>query len=164
MRGATKCAQRLKALFRSLRSKLGKISPSAVGDPITEMILGILSRDTPEPKAREVLDRLRSMVVDYNELRVIPPIELAELLGDYADVRIKCEDISRALNHVFLHNHEVSLAHLTTAPAKDVRAYVDRIEGLEAYTRARIRLCGLQQHAIPLDEAMWGLRSPGGDR
>ncbi len=71
MRGATESAKRLKLLFSSLRSKLGKVGRLPVGDPITQMLLGILSRDTPEARANEGLDRLRGMVVDYNELRVI---------------------------------------------------------------------------------------------
>ena len=71
MRGATQCARRLKRVFRSLRTRLGKVSRPSRGDPITQMILGIFSRDLPESKAREALDRLRGMVVDYNELREI---------------------------------------------------------------------------------------------
>jgi hypothetical protein len=155
MRGATECARRLKALSSSLRTRLGKVSPPAGGDPVTQMILGILSRDAPESKAREALDRIRGMVVDYNELRVIPPIELADMLGDYPDVRLKCEDISRSLNRVFALNHAVNLAHLADLSAKEVRTFLDRVDGLEPYTRARVRLLGLQQHAVPLDEAMW---------
>jgi len=155
MRGATQCARRLKALVSALKNKLGKVSPPAGGDPVTQMVLGILSRDAPESKAREALDRVRSMVVDYNELRVIPSIELAELLADYPDGRLKCEDISRSLNKVFSLHHSVTLAHLSGLSNKEVRAYLDKIDGLEAYTRARVRLLGLQQHAVPLDEAMW---------
>jgi hypothetical protein len=155
MRGATKCAVRVKAVFSSLRARLGRVTPPATGDPVTQMLLGILSRDVPESKAREALDRIRSAVVDYNELRVIPPIELAEMLGDYPDVRLKSEDISRALNRIFAMRHAVSLDHLADMSPKEVIAELNRIDGLEAYTRARIRLLGLRQHAIPLDEAMW---------
>lgn len=157
MRGATECAKRLKLLFSSLRSKLGKVGRLPVGDPVTQMVLGIVSRDTPEAKANEGLDRLREMVVDYNELRVIPPIELAEVLGDFPDARIKCEDITRSLNRVFLLEHMVSLERLADLAKKDVVGYLEKIDGLEAYTRARIRLLGFRQHAIPLDEAMWAL-------
>jgi hypothetical protein len=126
-----------------------------VGDPIAQLILGIFSRDMPEPRAREALARLRSMVVDYNELRVVPPLELADLVGNYPDVRTKCEDLSRALNRIFAIEHDVSLERAAAMPRKDQLTYLNRIDGLEAYTRARIRLLGFQQHAIPLDEAMW---------
>jgi len=119
------------------------------------MILGIFSRDLPESKAREALDRLRGMVVDYNELRVIAAPELAEMLGDYPDVRLKCEDVSRALKSIFAREHTISLDGIAELPKKELRAYLDQIEGLEAYTRARIQLQGFQRHAIPLDEAMW---------
>jgi endonuclease III len=155
MRGATRCAQRVKQLFRWLRSHLGRVQHPSVGDPITQLILGILSRDMPEPRAREALGRLRSMVVDYNELRVIPPLELAHLVGDYPDVRTKCEDLSRALNRIFAIEHNVSLERAAGLSRKDQLTYLNRIDGLEAYTRARIRLLGFGQHAVPLDEAMW---------
>lgn len=155
MRGATECAKRVKQLFSSLRSRLGKVGHPPATEPITQLILGILSRDTPESKASEGLERLRGMVVDYNELRVIPPIELAGILGDFPDARLKCEDISRALNGVFALEHGTSLERLADLPKKEVVALLEKIDGLEAYTRARIRLYGLGHHAIPLDEAMW---------
>lgn len=155
MRGATQCARRLKQLFRSLRTKLGKVARPSGGDAITQMILGIFSRDVPESKAREALDRLRAMVVDYNELRVVPPIEMAEMVGGVSGARLKCEDLSRALNKVFTWEHEVSLDRLRGLSHKEVIEYLDSIDGLDAYSRARVRLLGLQQHAIPLDEAMW---------
>lgn len=157
MRGATECARRVKLLFSSLRSKLGKVGLPAVTDPVTQMLLGILSRNVPESKAREGLDRLRAIVVDYNELRVIAPIELAELLADFPDARLKCEDITRALNAVFAREHSVVLEQLAERSRRDALAYLQKIEGLEPYTIARIRLLGLRQHAIPLDEAMWAL-------
>jgi endonuclease III len=128
-----------------------------VSDPISQLILGILTRDCPESKAREALDRLRSLVVDYNELRVVPPLELARIVGDYPEVRTKCEDVSRALNRIFAIEHAVSLERLKGMSPKDASAYLARVDGLEAYSRARVRLLGLEQHAIPLDEAMFAL-------
>jgi hypothetical protein len=145
----------LKQVFRSLRTRLGKVNRPSRGDAVTQMILGIFARNLPESKAREALDRLRGMVVDYNELRVVAALELAEMLGDYPDVRLKCEDVSRALNSIFAHEHNVSLDRIADLPKKEMRAYLEQIEGLDAYTRARIQLQGFQRHAIPLDEAMW---------
>ncbi len=155
MRGATECARRVKQLLRTLRTRLGKVTRPQASDATTQMILGILSRDMPESKAREALEKMRSMVVDYNELRVIPPLELAEQIGDYPEVRTKCEDVCRALNKVFALDHSVGMERLAEMSPKDAAAYLDKIDGLEPYTRARIRLLALRHHAIPLDEAMW---------
>lgn len=157
MRGATECAKRLKLFYSALRSKLGKVPALTVGNPISQMILGILSRDTPENEANAGLDRLRAIVVDYNELRVIPAIELAEILRDFPDARLKCEDIARSLNAVFAMEHTVALDHLMELSRRETLAYLEGIDGLEAYTVARVRLLGLRQHAIPLDEAMWAV-------
>ena len=155
MRGATQCARRLKSLFRRLRAGAGRAQRPTVGEPIAQMILGVLSRDAPESKARAALDRVRGMVVDYNELRVIPALELSNHLGDYPDARLKSEDLSRALNGVFAIEHTLDLSGLAGTSRKELCAYLERIDGLEAYTRARMRLLGFSQHAIPLDEAMW---------
>lgn len=157
MRGATECAKRLKLFVSSLRSKLGKVSHPTQSDPIAQLILGVLSRDVPEARALEGLDRLHGIVVDYNELRVIPSIELAELLSDFPDARLKCEDISRALNKIFAMEHAVSLERVAGLPRKELLAYLEQIDGLEPYSRARIRLLGFRRHAVPLDEAMWAL-------
>lgn len=163
MKGATQCARRLTELFRSLRSKLGKVGRPPTSDPTTQLILGIFSRDLPESKAREALDAMRGMVVDYNELRVIVPVELAEHLGgEYPDVYTKCEDLSRALNKIFAGEHTTALDRLLEKSKADAKTYLDRIDGLEAYTRARVRLLGLQHHAVPLDEAMWAYARKAG--
>lgn len=155
MRGATQCAQRLKKQFAAWRNKHGKVTLPTVTDPISQLILGVLSRNMPESKARQVLDALRAQVVDYNELRVIPTYELIEMIGDVPDVNTKAEDILRALNHIFAIEFAVSLDRMRELNKKEAIAYINEIAGLEAYTRARIRLLGLEMHAIPLDEAMW---------
>jgi endonuclease III len=155
MKGATQCARRVKQVFKTLRAKLGKVNKPQAGDPVSQLILGVFSRDAQEAKAREVLDTLRAMVVDYNELRVIPHSEIANAIGDYPDVRMKCEDMSRALNRIFALEHSVTLDHLAKMSKTEANRYLDAVPGLEAYTRARIRLLGLGLHAIPLDAAMW---------
>lgn len=155
MKGATQSAARLKQVFKALRAADGKPTLPAQGDPITQVILGVLSRDQPESKAREALERLRSHVVDYNELRVISVLELVEMIGETPDARTKCEDLSRALNRIFAVEHAVSLDRVAALPRKDMLAYLAQIDGLEAYSRARVRLLGFGQHGIPLDEAMW---------
>ncbi|MCA9245217.1 MAG: hypothetical protein KDA32_14770 [Phycisphaerales bacterium] len=162
MKGATQCAKKVKQVFKSLRSKLGKAPGPQTSDPIDQLILGIFSRDTVESKAADALKRLQAEVVDYNELRVIPAIEMAEMVGEFSDVRLKCEDLSRALNRIFSAEHSVTLDHLRGVSKRDQNAYLDAIDGLEAYTRARIRLFGLDGHAIPLDEAMWAFARKAG--
>lgn len=155
MKGATQCAKRVKQVFKSLRAKLGKFTPPQTGEPVTQLLLGILTRDAPEAKAREAIDTLRGMVVDYNELRVIPHAEIAAVIGDYPGIRTKCEDLSRALNRIFAIEHAVTLDHLGQMSKSDASKYLEGIPGIESYTQARVRLLGLGFHAIPLDEAMW---------
>lgn len=156
MRGATESAKKVKKAFAALKNSLGKIPRSTPTDPITQLLMGVFSRNLPETKAKEIVDQLRALVVDYNELRVIPVGEMAEAIENRtADLWRKCEDVSRALNVIFAVEHAVSLDRVKGLPRKDAKAYLDRIPGLEPYTRGRIRLLGFEWHAIPLDEAMW---------
>jgi len=154
MKGATQCVRRLKQLSRTLKKKHGSVTAPPVSDPIEQLILGLFSRNQPESKARDALRRLLEVVVDFNDLRVIPPLEMTETVGKIPDARIKCEDLSRALNRIFAERHAITLEHLRPMSKKDRLQYLSRIDGLDAYTRARIRLFGFEQHAIPLDEAM----------
>ncbi|MCG3128498.1 MAG: hypothetical protein CHACPFDD_03387 [Phycisphaerae bacterium] len=155
MRGASDCARRLKKVIRALRARHGDLPAPSPGDPLAQLILGIFTRDMPEARAHDVIERIRSMVVDYNELRVTSPRELAEYVGEYPDAWTKCEDMSRALNRIFAIRHDVALDWMNSASKKEVREFLARIDGLEPYTRARLRLLGLRHHAFPLDEAMW---------
>lgn len=162
MKGATQCAKRVKQLFKSMRAKLGRVTRPAASDPITQLILGVLTRDAPESKAREVLERLRVSVVDYNELRVIPVFELVSIIDDHPDARRKAEDLSRALNKIFMDEHAVSLDGFKGASRRDVENYLRSIDGLEPYTIARVRLLGFGHPAVPLDEAMWAYARKSG--
>lgn len=155
MKGATQCAKRLKQLMRKLKVSGAKVPRSPHEDVLDQMILGIFSRDVPETRAVTAMGRLRNNVVDYNELRVVSAIEMAEIVGGLPGARIKCEDLSRALNRIFAKEHCVSLDGLASMSKKDMLAYLDDLDGLEAYTRARMRLFGLGKHAVPLDAAMW---------
>lgn len=162
MKGATQCAKRLKTLFRTLRSELGAVPRPTSGDPVTQLILGIFSRDLPESKARDALSRLHAEVVDYNELRVVPAFEVAKWVSDVPQARLKCEDLSRALNAIFATEHAVTLEHLGEKSKKEVNEYLEGIDGADPYSRARARLLGLGLHAIPLDEAMWAYARESG--
>lgn len=155
MRGATQAARKLKQVLRRLRSSSGQVSRPAASDAITQLILGIFSRDAPEARAREALSRLRASVVDYNEMRVVPAIEMTQIVGQQNDARLKCEDLSRALNRIFAFEHTVSLERLEKLSKRDLLVFLAGIDGLDAYTRARMRLLGFARHAVPLDAAMW---------
>lgn len=155
MKGATQCAKRLKDVIKRLKKSTAEAPPSS-GDPIAELVLGVLTRDQPESRAQDALKRMLRDVVDFNELRVIPTYELEELVGgNVPDVRTKCDDISRALNFVFARRHAVSLDFAAAMSKRESAEYLLSVEGLEPYTAARIRLFGFEQHAFPLDEAMW---------
>ncbi|MGE3180337.1 MAG: hypothetical protein AB7N71_01805 [Phycisphaerae bacterium] len=157
MRGATLAAKKVKKAFAELKKAHGKQQEPGIGDPIQQLLLGVFSRNAPENKAREAVEKLQGMVVDFNELRVTPVTELAQAVGGSSEMRRKCEDISRALNAIFAIEFAVSLDRVAKLPKRESREFLTGLDGLDAYSRARIRLYGFGHHAIPLDEAMWAV-------
>ena len=104
-----------------------------VPDPVTQCILRILSRDVPEPK------RVRRWIASAGwswismSCEVVPPIELAQMLGDYPDVRSNARTFP-ALNKIFALHHNVTLDHLWECPREEVIIYLSSLDGLEDYT------------------------------
>src|SRR5262245_45991959 len=131
MRGATEAAKKLRKVFSALKSAHGKVQRPTPTDPITQLLLGIFSRNQPENKAKEIVEQLRALVVDYNELRVIPVGEMCDAVeAKTPEMWRKCEDLSRALNSIFATEHAVSLDRIKAMPRKDARAYLDNVRGL----------------------------------
>ena len=48
--------------------------------------------------------------------------------------------MSRALNKIFSIEHALTLERVAALPRKDMLDYLNKVDGLEAYTRARMRI------------------------
>ena len=79
MKHGTEYAKRIKRLHQTLVKKHGKPAASEPTDPIEQMLIGILAVDSTAAKAAAVYRKLTQRMVDLNELRVTPAIELAAL-------------------------------------------------------------------------------------
>ena len=82
MKGGSEYAKRIKKLFQQMVRKFGKPSAAELTDPIEQLVIGILAECTSNHKAQTTFRRIRQQMVDLNELRVTPPLELARLLED----------------------------------------------------------------------------------
>jgi endonuclease III len=155
MKHGAEYAKRIRSLYNQLRRQHGKPQPPDHTEPLEQLILGILARGTTETKAQVAFRRLRESLVDYNELRVTPCVELAEMLGrDLPDVVARARDLVDALNAVYDRHNAVDLAFLRDKPVRDAREYLRALTGVDEFTAARVVLHSLGGHAIPVDECM----------
>jgi len=158
MKNGAEYARRIRRLFHRLLRRYGKPDPPDHADPLDQLVLGILSRGTTEAKARAAYDRLRAGVVDYNEMRVTPPVEVAEVIGrSYPDAEARSRDIVNVLNALYDKRNAIDLTFLSSKPLREAREYLLSLPGVDEFAAARVVLFSLGGHAIPVDQAMMNL-------
>jgi len=157
--------RRFNSLMRRLRSRGAEpvFEPASAVGPVPEwcdgsldeFLLSFLMWESTTAKARAALRRLRECVVDYNELRVCLPHELADFMGDrYPRAQERAERLHAALTDLYRREHAMTLARLAEAPKRDALAYLASLDGVPPYVPARVLLTSLGGHAIPVDERL----------
>lgn len=151
------------ALLKRLRSEHGDPPPDPAheGRPesasplLWQLVFSILAWEASPARAVAACKRLHAEVIDYNELRVCLPDEIATIIGErYSRAIERATRLRSTLNDLFRRQHAVSLDHLTTMNKRDARAYLESLEGCPAYAAARVTLFELDGHAMPVDHRL----------
>ncbi|MCE7975435.1 MAG: hypothetical protein DYG92_14115 [Leptolyngbya sp. PLA1] len=149
--------------FASLLKRLRKANPApqeapaAEGeDPIvTQLVYSMLLWEASSGQARAAFRRVRESLVDFNELRVCVPEEIASIIGERYPLSAERALRMRSVLHaVFVARHQLSLAHLASAPKREARASLEALEGIPHFVAARVVLVSLGGHAVPVDERL----------
>ena len=154
-------SDRLASLLTGL---LGSLEPAEVlpefehegFDPLIDLLLYsfLLWESTPQRAATARAD-LHETVIDANELRVSMPDEIEAWIGLRDRVsRERAERLRASLNAIFRHEHAVTLQGLSMVSKREVRDYLDSLEGMTPFVAARVTLFGFQGHAIPVDRKL----------
>ncbi|MBN1489722.1 MAG: hypothetical protein JXA69_07375 [Phycisphaerae bacterium] len=153
MKHGSEYAKRVKRLYNRLRRDSGKSPQVNQTDPLEQLILGILARDVSESKAQSAYARLMGGVVDLNDLRVTPWVEVTDVLQqDLPDAENRARMLVGALNAIYDRCATVTLAFLRGKSVREAREYLRALPGIDEYAAARVVLFGLGGHAIPIDE------------
>jgi len=162
---ASNPTNRLNSLVRRLRAQHPGVAlerasslspvPEWSDAALDEFLLSFFMWESTTAKARAALRRVRECVVDYNELRVCLPHELADLMGErYPRAQERTERLHASLTDLYRREHAMSLARLADAPKRDALAYLASLEGAPPYVCARVMLVSLAGHAVPVDERL----------
>lgn len=155
MKDSGRYSKELKKLVTRLKRTFTVEEEGAGDDLTTELVLACLSQNTTEAKARTALHRLRGSFVDMNELRVSRSAEIAEVLGkSFPEPRTTARQIAKLLHGVYEQLDTLSLESLREMGKREAKAWLEALEGSDAYVVARLMLRGLGAHAVPVHEAM----------
>ena len=154
-------ARKLASLLRRLRADYGPTEretwaedQAPGGDPlIAQLIFSFLAWEASTHKAAAALKRIMAAVVDYNELRVCLPDELARVMGErYPRAVERASRLRASLNDLYRREHCVTLAPLAAMAKRDARGYLASLEGMPRFVADRVTLLAFEGHVFPIDE------------
>lgn len=155
MKNATACAKKLTSLLKKLPAVEPAEAPAEERDPIDVLIESALMADATGDKARAAFTKLMAGVVDRNDLRVSMPHELVEIIGSrYPQGADRCQRLRAMLREIYLREHAVSLESVASLGKREVRKYIESLDGITPYVSARVLLLCYGVHAIPVDEQL----------
>jgi hypothetical protein len=117
--------------------------------------MSFLMWEATTDKAIGAYHRLLEHVVDFNDLRVCMPHETHEALGPrYPRVLDRCQRMRAVLKDIYLREHAVKLDKLKEMGKRDVKKYLETLEGIVPYVASRVMLLCFETHAVPVDDQL----------
>ncbi len=160
MKNSAEYAKKLTKLCTSLKKSL-KDAPDLVDktiarEPANILVLACISEFTSVDNSHLILARLRSGFVDFNELRVSRPREIARSFGKgYPDVDIVIGRIISILNSVFDKYDGLDMAGIDDMGKREAQAVVKELDGITPYVYSFFIMYYIEAHAFPLNDNMY---------
>jgi len=159
VKNATEHAERLQKLLGSLSAAPETPWPEAE-DPIAVLVQSFLLWESSTDRALGAWQKIRKQMVDLNELRVSMTSEIVQIFGKSTALAVpRAERLRAVLRGIFQREHALALpaASGNGATRKDVRRYLDSLEGMVPFVAARVGLLSYDTHAIPVDSQLRAL-------
>jgi len=152
------------AKFASQIKKLKKRSdPLEMSGPLDVLIYSQLLWESSASKADEAWDSLVAARLDWHEIRVSTPAEIAEMCGDTsAEALNRAARLKAMLNHLYQRHHEVTIEPELDLGKRDLRSSIESLDGMTPFVATRwLLLCG-EIGGVPVDEQLcWMLGNAG---
>lgn len=148
-------AKATRTLFNRLRREYGKDKHVDLTDPVEQLLLSLLATDAGTRQAKNTLKMLAEEMTDFNELRVTPVPELAELLAPLAaEPAETARAIVDALNWVFSTFDSMDLTGLREHAHPEIRAKFESIPACPDHARCAVLLLSFGIPVFPVDRQM----------
>ena len=135
-------------LVDALEKKLGKPSRAATRPLLPAIVKAVLSVDASPQKVESAYAKLEKEFVDWNEVRVTAPRELAECIKGVGDELAKAEAITALLGKVFADRNELYFDFLSDMQDETRIAYLETIQGLDRLYQQALLVYGLGHSAL----------------
>ena len=155
MKNSAVYAAEVKKFFNRLKRSGPRPTLHEYDDPLKQLIYAVLSEDNSPTRARTAMTRLLANTIDYNDLRVSTPTELASIIeSDIFNAVERTGVLIEVLSSIYSRENSVALNKTKTKNRRDARAYLEGLSGMTPYVLSGTMLWAFDEHAIPLDEQM----------
>jgi len=144
--------------FNALLRKLGKSEPPLLAqqDSVDVLVMSCLLWNCTSAKAKTAYRRIQQRVVDFNDLRVSMPGEIAAFFGGrYPQAEDRSQRIRAVLRHIYNREHAVSLQRLHSMGKREIKKYLRSLDGIVPFVADRVMLLCFGTHCIPVDENLY---------
>ncbi len=158
MKNSAVYAAEVKKFFNRLKRNGPNPVLHEYDDPLKQLIYAVLSEDNSPTRAKAAMTRLLANTVDYNDLRVSTPTELASIIdSDILNAAERAGVLIEVLGSIYSRENSVGLNKTKTKNRRDARAYLEGLSGMTPYVLSGTMLWAFDEHTIPLDEQMFVL-------
>lgn len=124
-------------------------------DPVAVLIQSFLMWEASEEKAVAAYAKIRKSFVDFNDLRVSMAPEVAAIIGTrYPAADDRCRRLRSALRAVYVRDHDMKMESAAAGGKRNIRRYVEQLDGTVPYVTERVLLVAFGVHAMPADESL----------
>ena len=141
-----------KIVARFIKAAPETPAPTEAPNPIARIVQAFLEFDCDKIRSEAAEKRLLSSVVDYNELRVTPAIELAATIGTrYPYAEYRCTALHYTLHALYDTENAMTLARLHEMKKPEIRPFLRSLAGMTAYIEAAVAMDCFDVPAVPID-------------
>ena len=130
-------------------------SPPEMDDPVEVLVYSQLLWESTSSKADEAWSCLSKEMLDWHELRVSTPGEIAEMCRDTSELAMeRGKRLKLMLNHLYQRHHEVAMDPEFEHGKRDLRESIESLDGMTPFVSARwLLLCG-DIGDVPIDDQL----------
>ena len=151
MKNSSQYAKKVGTILRKLSPGKPKKEPDAQ-DPIGVIVYSFFLWESTTSKASTSWSKLAESLVDFNELRVSMPAELADISGDSSELaHERASRMRAALRDIYNREHDVNLEAVSAMKKAEIRTYIESLDGMVPFVSARVLERCFNVHSIPVD-------------
>jgi endonuclease III len=138
-------------VHEALLAHYGAPEPKVQRDPLSELVVTILSQNTSDTNTARAYAELWRNFGNWEQVRLAPTEALADAIRVGGLANIKAPRIKRILEDLHRERGELSLAFLEDLETEEARRYLEQMDGVGPKTAACVLLFSLHKPALPVD-------------